>query len=415
MAWVAVRNAPTFVSVDIFEAGPRSGRRRRQANEPYFEFLNRVGSDFHAPIRDLLQTWLDRVPTADQSDIVGRLRSGDDEKFDSAFWELYVHQILTGYGFEVEIHPDIPGTPNHPDFLVHAETPFYLEAAIVGAPAASRKAESRLSEVEAVLDAVRVEGWTLSFTWNRIGSAPLASARLRDVLLRWVDGLDHDRVRAVLEGAWTGHSAGDGGGVASFMSDDRLPSRSYVDGDWDLDFTALPVKPGRTAALVSVRGPGRAGGVDNETRLREKLRSKAKRYGTDLPHPLVIAAMSNTEVPTRPYDVIPVLYGLHRLGPARVTDPTRLESEGHWRTRTGWRRSHNPYVVLAPDLHLHNIHTRAPWVCRTLDPDVDVALDLPWAAPLDLSVPEPLAPAHAPDLTKLGVTGDWCRGLPDIE
>jgi len=291
--------------------------------------------------------------------------------FDSAFWELYLHQVLTGSGFEVTIHPTLPGTSRHPDFLVHAEEPFYLEAVSVGTSAAARKEQSRLSEVEAVLDAARVDGWTLSFNWHEIGPAPLASARVRDMLLTWLDDLDHDQVSAALMGDFSRETTRTRGtALGTSLTNDNVPTRYVVDSGWELEFTALPVTPGTTTPLVGIRGAGRASGVDNKTGLRRVLASKSKRYGTDLPHPLVTAVLSNTEIPTRTYEVLPVLYGLHWLGPAQVTDFSELAEEGHWRTRQGWRRSHNPYVVLAAGLRPYNLQVRAPWVCRSLDPSV---------------------------------------------
>jgi hypothetical protein len=382
------------VEVDIFDAPSRKDRAPRRANEPSFAFLNRTGSRFFSPVRELFQIWLEGVPMPHRASIVGELRSGDDEKFDSAFWELYLHRVLTGSGFDVTIHPTLPDTTRQPDFLVHADEPFYLEAVSVGTSQVARKRKRRLSEVEAVLDSARVEGWTLSFNWHDIGPDPLPSARVRDTLLSWLGNLDHGSVALTFDG---------------------LPTRRFAEAGWDLEFTALPVTPGRVAHLVGIRGAGRAAVVDNQTGLRRVLESKSKRYGTDLLHPLVTAVLSNTEFPTRTYEVLPVLYGLHWLGPAQVTDLSELAEEGHWRTRHGWRRSHNPSVVVVTGLNPYNLQSRMPWSCRSLDPRIEECPQLPWAAPIDLTVPEPPAPSARPDLGVLGVTDDWCSGDPDFD
>jgi hypothetical protein len=68
-----------------------------------------------------------------------------------------------------------------------------------------------------------------------------------------------------------------------------------------LTFTALPVNPTPRAGLGGIRGPGRARIVDNATGMRHALDSKANKCG-DLDSPLVIAALSNTEYPTRSSD-----------------------------------------------------------------------------------------------------------------
>lgn len=198
----------------------RKDRSPRRPNESSYGFLNRSGSDFFAPVRELWQRWVDALPVDDRPGVVGNLSSGDDDAFQSAFWELYLHQLLTGSGCEVELHPDVPGTSKHPDFLVHAPQPFYLEAVSVGVAPEKRTSERRLRDVEAILDSTRVDGWTLSFNWHRIGPQPLRATRLRNRLIAWLHGLD--RSEADNEYA------------------DR-PVFCYDEDGWKLDFTALPV------------------------------------------------------------------------------------------------------------------------------------------------------------------------------
>ena len=95
-----------------------------------FNFLDRTGSRYYEPIRDLLETWADGIPPEHRAGIAGNLTSEDD-KFESALWELYLYTVATGSGDRVEIHPDVPGTSKHPDFLVHGATSYYLEAIAV--------------------------------------------------------------------------------------------------------------------------------------------------------------------------------------------------------------------------------------------------------------------------------------------
>ncbi|MCZ2820776.1 hypothetical protein O2V63_10585 [Modestobacter sp. VKM Ac-2977] len=292
----------------------------------------------------------------------------------------------------METHPDVPGTSKHPDFLVHASQPFYLEAVSVGMAPEKRTSERRHRDVEAILDNTRVDGWTLSFEWHRIGPRPPKAVRLRNRLVTWLDDLDrsHD----------TDEYAG-------------RPKFSYDDDGWKLDFTALPVGSDQ-APLVAIRGAGRARGADNKAGLNRVLGAKSNRYGADLPYPLVTAVLSNTESPTRPYDVQPTLYGMHWLGPSQVADFTELSTDGHWRTIHGWRRSHNPYVVVGSGISLYNIHKAVPWLWRTLDPAVTVNLHMPWAAPIDVTVAEPEAPLASANLAELGIRDDWCAGEPDF-
>lgn len=388
--------------MELFKARARTDRSPRRPDEPSFAFLDRTGSDFFVPVRELLQRWLNALPAEDRPGVAGNLSSGEDDMFDSAFWELYLHRMLTGAGHDVEIHPDVPGISKHPDFLVHGHEPFYVEAVSVGYSPGKRSSERRLHDVEAVLGEARVDGWTLSFNWQRIGSQPLKATRLRAQLLSWLSGLSRDhQLQARQHLNQPGHSP-------------KLPLLVFDEAGWKLDFTALPVSSNRVP-LVSISGAGRASSPNNEPGLCRVLSNKSRRYGDGLPYPLVTAVLSNTEFPTRLYEIQPTLYGGHWLGPAQVADFTELSSEGHWRTNRGWRRSHNPYVVVGCGINLYNVANRAPWLWRTLDPAVTSSLDLPWAMPIDVTVPEPQAPLGRPDLAALGITEGWCTGDPDFD
>jgi hypothetical protein len=387
--------------VAIFANRARTNRSPRKATETTFGFLDRTGSTFFEPVRDLLETWVGRVPTKHRAGIVGNLMGGDD-KFDSAVWELYLYAVTTGSGNHVEIHPDVPGSPKHPDFLVHGPTPYYLEAVAVGRPPEDLAADRRRRDVEAVLDQVRVDGATLMYDSYQVGARPIRAATVRNQLLRWLDSLDLEGLAAYA----------DAFGVLR-----SRPTFRFKDAGWDLTFQALPTKKGVPGGspLIGIRGSGRAKGVDNTTGLRRALVSKTNKYGTQLPYPLVTAVLSNTEFPTRNYEVSAVLYGLTELPPTSVLDPAVLHADGHWRTKNGWRRSHNPNVIVAASLDLYRLAKVTPALWTTLDPAATVVGDIAWADPVDVSAHDPQPAGRPPALDALGISAAWCSGVPDFD
>ena len=366
-----------------------------------FSFLDRTGSTYYEPIRDLLETWADRVPAEHRAGLAGNLMGGDD-KFESALWELYLHAVTTGSGDRVEIHPDAPGTSKHPDFLVHGAIPYYLEAIAVGHTPEHAAADRRLGDLEAVLDQVRIDGVTLMFHYHQLGPRPVRAAKLRDQLVRWLDSLD---------------TAGLASRTDAFKIGASRPTFPFEDDGWNLTFEALPTKSGkpRGSPLIGIRGPGRAKGVDNTSGLRRVLDAKANKYGTQLPCPLVTAVLSNTEFPTRDYDVSAVLYGLSALPPASVVNPAYLHANGHWRTKNGWRRSHNPNVIVAASLNLHTLATVTPTLWTTLDPAATTVADIAWADPVTVSTHDPQPLGRPSALDALGIDADWCSGAPDFD
>jgi hypothetical protein len=392
--------AGTLGAMKIFHDGTRSDRTPRHANESGFAFLDRTGSAYFEPVRDLIESWVADLPADHQAGVIGQLTSGEDAAFESAFWELYLYKVTTGGGARVELHPDVPGSAKHPDFLVRAADPYYLEAVSVGTDPKRLARQRRLAEVEAILDDARVDGLTLSAEWNVVGETPIKATKLRDKLLAWIDTVDRDQLLHLYQAGGRRHG--------------KLLTFQFEEAGWSLTFTALPTG-GRDMPLIGMRGPGRAVGVDNKTGLRRALDSKASRYGTELPYPLVTAVLSNTEYPTRDYDIQPVLYGEHALPPNQVTDPTELYADGHWRTTRGWQRSHNPNVVTATNLSWHSMGSVVPRLWNTVEPGVHSIGPLSWADTVDVSGHEASAPIATAALSSLGITEAWCTGGADFD
>lgn len=382
----------------VFDDVPRYDKTRRAESEPEFAFLNRTGSVFFEPVREMFEMWVAALPFEHRASVIGQLRSGEDGKLESAFWELYLHQVVTGSGHEVEIHPNIPGTSKQPDFLVHADVPFYLEAVVVSARPERKARDRRLAQVQAILDEARVAGWSLSFDWYLIGPDPVKSTKLRDRLMRWLDGLDPEDV------AWRlGRASDDDADAGCFL---------FLEEGWHLEFRALPTGV-QDSPLVLMRGAGRAMGVDNATGVTRVLNRKANRYGRNLPHPLVTAVLSNTEARTKDFEFRSALYGDPFLPPNQIRDAD-LHTDAHWRTSRGWRRAHNPNVVSASWLTWRSLTKQLPRLWATAEPGISSVRPFSWADTADVSGPETPEPAKRPALTSLGIPADWCEGEPDF-
>jgi len=52
-------------------------------------------------------------------------------EFDSAFNELFLHELFSKQGFKLQVNPILPDTTKRPDFLVSKDNfEFYLEAKV---------------------------------------------------------------------------------------------------------------------------------------------------------------------------------------------------------------------------------------------------------------------------------------------
>lgn len=108
-------------------------------------FMNRIAGDYWDHPRLLMQQWMDRINCdVSYNDLLQRLRSGDDEQFRSAYLELYLHESLLRAGYEIVIHPEVPGTTRQPDFLaIRGDDRLHVEAIAPGSTAVAKAAASR--------------------------------------------------------------------------------------------------------------------------------------------------------------------------------------------------------------------------------------------------------------------------------
>jgi hypothetical protein len=132
---------PGLVSCSmLFDDSERTETRIKRERESRFAYLN---SSARAPMtaaRKVFEQWFDSYPESGRSDLRARFRSPIDGQHQSAFWELYLHEVFSRLGFTLEPHPDIDGSRNHPDFLVKEGDVrrFYLEGVVAGLPSEER-------------------------------------------------------------------------------------------------------------------------------------------------------------------------------------------------------------------------------------------------------------------------------------
>src|SRR5258708_3405234 len=114
----------------IFDDIPRASLAL-PACEAQFAYLNLSARQEAARVREKVDAWIDGYPEKNRAELIARFRSAIDDQHHSAFFELFLHQLLLARGCKVlEIEPSLPHTTKSPDFLAENEAHerFYLEA-----------------------------------------------------------------------------------------------------------------------------------------------------------------------------------------------------------------------------------------------------------------------------------------------
>lgn len=75
----------------LFDDATRTNTDPASHEESTFQFLNRTAGPFWDRVRDLAETWYQRIPSGERGDLRNRFRSKESISTLAAFWEIYLH------------------------------------------------------------------------------------------------------------------------------------------------------------------------------------------------------------------------------------------------------------------------------------------------------------------------------------
>ena len=302
--------------ITAFDDIPRDGEEPASHLIGRFDYLNASGRPEATAVRGLIDAWLGDYPAANRPEMIRRLRSRDDVLHRSALFELMLHALLRRQGFTIiEIEPELPNG-RAPDFLVEAPggQRFYLEATLAsGMDNVAAGADRRMREALQAIDDVASPDFFLHLHTRGTPSQPIAVARLRRAVQRFVDQLDYDQ--------------------AVRRAEAGLPSAPIWQHDeHGAHFMIQPVpKNLRRPGGRAIGGRMLPGGVIHpEVAIKSAVEGKAGRYG-DIDLPLVIAVNALEDF-ARVDDAIDALFGTAGVIIPEDGAPRRTRNaDGAWR------------------------------------------------------------------------------------
>jgi hypothetical protein len=337
-------------------------------SEPKFNYLNRSARPAFIAIRTLLEDWFSRYPEAHRKNLYGRFRSSDDRNHQSAFFELFLHELLLRLGCRLEIHPKLVGTAKRPDFLVESDAggSFYLEAAVATGKSqseASTKAISR--KLHDILDRIDSPNFFIGWKVEKASQDPPPARAIKAFLKQSLASLDPDQVTIDL----------------NYRRSKTLPRWTYSHHGWMIEFFPIPKSPRiRGEAGVRTLGYEEEGPkwVDTRTPLRDVILGKAGKYGKlDVPY---VVAVNSLAWHLDKVDAMEALFGKE----AYVYMQTRTgfsgpkfqrNADGVWTSPTGPRYTRLSAILLIEGL--------LPWslskclICLHKNPWTEKALQSP--------------------------------------
>lgn len=345
------------MSPQVFDDIPRSDSHWQRDPESSWEFLNRVDGDYWDYVRQIIEAWFAWMPASGSKQLLGRLRSGDDSQFRSAFLELYVHETLRRAGWSVEVEPALNGTGTRPDFLARrGQQRVIIEVTARGTPREVARRAHRRGHVWQAIDDVIVGDVGFRVVELTVGPQDLRLKELKDQLTFWANEVVNSPV-------------------------DPGPFMHCRQG-WVIHLEAVrnvrvPGAPGKSRGIAL--GAIDASFPTHDETLRSLIAKKDCRYG-EMGLPYVICVGANM-IETDDWFGVQTFYGRHQVTLAtdesgeEVFVPAPLTNHGYFMDHVSPRRTHVSGVWVAD-----NVSSSGPHVARNtmwVNPNAAHALEDP--------------------------------------
>ena len=378
----------------LFDQFDRTDSSPAWPNEDTFSFLNRVTGPTWQRQRDLLESWYRDFPDSDRKNLQRRFCSSDPRQHYPAWWELYVHALFSALGFRVTVHPDVPGTDGHPDFLVEWDAlSFYVEAATVFSGVVSPSRESRaLSDIEDAITRMDASTFWVALRVDRVGTSVPSLRWVRREISKWV-ALDPDEV-----------------GTMPANPTDPATWRTFEFQDWIISLrpsTWSPEYRGHPDNRFIQMRTGMGGFIDDVPKLRNAVRRKGRSYGTP-DKPVLVAVLAANGFMDE-VAVVDALFGGQTLQMDIQTGAARIvrNPDGLWISTRGAAARRISGVLLGVGILPHTVATRWPTLWHHFNPTFELVADLPFSAMrvIDNSLQSSEATRSPSDV--FGLSADW--------
>lgn len=348
----------------LFDNIPRDDEGPASYAEPQFNYLNRSARGDVAKVRKTLEDWFSRYSDEARTALLGNFRSPNDNQHRSAFFELFLHELLLSLGCRVEIHPEPNNTKKaRPDFRIHSPTHnhFYLEAVLATDESDEEAAaRARLNTFYDAIDRMDSPNFFIGVDIEGEPKTPPPAKRIRGFLTQRLAGLDPDEIGRLIES--------DGF--------DALPRWRFRYPGCVVEFYPIP-KSSKLRGKPGVRPigmqAGKGGWIDSRTPIKDAIVRKGRRYGKlDLPYVIAVNALGEHVDKT---DIEEALFGkeqyTYRSTPRGIIGPIPGRTpDGAWTSKSGPRYKRvsgallaiqlYPWSVPRADIHLyHN-----PWATK---------------------------------------------------
>jgi len=318
----------------------------------------------------LLEEWFQHFPSQAKGDLRERFRSEDDQHHFAAFFELYLFELFSRCGFEVEIHPEIGKKRTHPDFKVFKDgNPlFYLEATLAKISKRKKSAQKRENRlIDAINEEIQSPNFFIGLEIHNASPHDPPKNIICGFLKEKISDLDPDLIAEQFEKYGT----------------EALPKWDWEYEDWRITFfpilkkKEIQGKPGRRPVGFIWWGFHQ---VTTHIGIREAIKFKSWKYGK-LDLPCIVAINVLDESMATKDEITDALFGEEQViltlhGNKIIREEITRKPNGAWFGPKGPWNTRISAVLIAVNLLPWNIARitpvlwQNPWASRPLNPEL---------------------------------------------
>ncbi|MFH2134715.1 MAG: hypothetical protein ABII81_05985 [Pseudomonadota bacterium] len=348
----------------LFDNVVRTDIKPKWNLEGSFDFLNRSARPEISRVREFVESCCEKYPTSEIDELIARIRSGDENHFKSATFELLLYEALSRIGFELEPHPQLEnGVMARPDFLVSSPDggQFYLEAVLASEiKEVNQGGEAIKGAVMDVLTSAHHHDFMIDVTSKGYPTTQPSGKKLAVEILKWLDSLDPENIQQAIE----------------LEGLDAVEFFKWEHEEWSLTIRPIPLKPDRRGKSKSLIGAfmGGAGYINAWTPIRDAVKYKGSKYG-QLGLPFLIAVNVDSYA-LDPIDEMQALFGQEKyiisVGQPEHEPEMQREPNGAWYGPTGPQYKRVSGAWLFNDLTPYTVASRRstiyvnPWASKSL-------------------------------------------------
>ena len=320
-------------------------------NENPYDYYNRSDRKDISIIRETLNGWFRNYPNDEKVE----LKSSFKKKFDDCFYELFLFQMFTKLGFDIQVHPDLPNSSKKPDFfLKKGDLELYAEAKIVKNKSQQQEAlDRKINEFYDNLSKLDSKGFLLNLDTFILKTERQPSTKgLIKRIEKEIEGLDPDLVTEEV----------------TQKGFDSIPVIKIENDDLLLKIKPMPVIPSARDKKKRPIGmyPMESFWGGGEESLKDSISMKARRYGK-LDKPFIVCVNSLDIQTSGTHDIENAIWG--SLAISWFTDPNNKDEK--WiRKRDGvFLGEKEPNLknlsgVLVTKVFTHNIPNANYWLFK---------------------------------------------------